>query len=152
MTTIRYESMMPVTARDLFEFHMDAANLPTITPPFPPFALLTPAKRSEPGDLQELRLGWQRLGVTWQARVTRVEPDRLVEDVQERGLFRSWLHRHEFQDAAGGAVLRDSVRFRFFPTRAGEFCEYFTIRPLLMGLFRYRHRKTRAALSHHKCS
>lgn len=153
MTLVRYESVMPVAAMQLFEFHVDAANLPAITPPFPPFALLTPAKRSEAGDRQQFRVGWQRFGTTWYAEVTRREEGRLVEDVQLRGLFRSWRHRHEFFDAgAGRAVLRDTVRFRMLPTRAGEFAEYFLVRPLVIALFRYRHRKTREAVAHHKSS
>lgn len=153
MTTVRYQSVLSTSAEKLFEFHVNAENLPRITPPFPPFALLTPAGRSHPGDLQDLRLGWNRLGLTWRARMTRVEDGRLVEDVQDSGPFRCWVHRHEFRDVAPGqALLRDSVRFRFFPTPLGEFLEYFTVRPLVIGLFRYRHQKTRTALSHHKCS
>ena len=150
MTSIRYSSELPVTAHELFEFHANVANLLEITPPFPPFRLLGEPKRAEVGDTQLLRLGWDRLGVTWTARVTRVVTDRLTEDVQEEGPFIAWRHQHQFVDTdPGRARLTDVVAFRILPTWAGEFIEYFTVRPVLLGLFRYRHRKTRALLEHH---
>jgi ligand-binding SRPBCC domain-containing protein len=139
-----------VTAHELFEFHADVANLPAITPPFPPFRLLGDPKRAEVGDRQVLRLGWDRLGVTWTAKVTRVVTDRLTEDVQEEGPFIAWRHQHQFADSGPGtAVLTDVVAFRLLPSPVGEFIEYFTVRPMLLGLFRYRHRKTRTLLEHH---
>lgn len=83
----------------------------------------------------------------------RVVEGRLVEDVQVRGPFRRWRHRHEFVDLdSGSALLRDTVSFRLIPTAAGEFAEYFLVRPLVVALFRYRHRKTRQAFTHHNCS
>lgn len=153
MTTIRYESTLPVSASDLFEFHVDAGNLPVITPPFPPFKLLTAPGRSQAGDRQAFRLGWSRAGTTWDALISRVVDGRMVEDIQVRGPFRSWRHRHEFRDLpGGGAVLADTVQFRLLPTPVGKFLEFYAVRPFIFGLFRYRHRKTREFLSHHKSS
>lgn len=153
MTTVRYESELPTSASRLFEFHVDAQNLPVITPPFPPFSLLTLPKRTEAGDRQHFRIGWERFGSTWDAEVVRLVEGRLVEDVQVSGPFRSWRHRHEFVELGSSSVLlRDTVRFRLIPTPAGEFAEYFLVRPLVVALFRYRHRKTRRAFTHHNCS
>ena len=153
MTTVRYASEVPTSAYRLFEFHVDARNLPAITPAFPPFSLLTPPKRSEAGDRQRFRIGWERLGSTWEADVVRVVEGRLVEDVQVRGPFRRWRHRHEFADlGSNSALLRDTVSLRLIPTAAGKFAEYFLVRPLVVALFRYRHRKTRQAFTHHNCS
>ncbi len=150
MTSIRRSTEIATTAHDLFEFHANVDNLPAITPPFPPFKLLSEPKRAAAGDIQLLRLGWSRLGVTWTARVERVVQDRLTEDVQVSGPFLRWRHQHQFADAGPGmAVLTDVVAFRLLPTPVGEFIEYFTVRPFILGLFRYRHRKTRALLEHH---
>jgi ligand-binding SRPBCC domain-containing protein len=150
VTLVIRRSFMPVSAEVLFELHMDPANLPLISPSFPPVRLLSPPKRAEVGDLQVIRLGSERFGVTWHARITRVVPGKLLEDVQERGPYRSWRHQHRVASAPGGSVLSDVVSFRLIPTPAGEFFDYLVVRPLLLAMFVVRHRKTRRVLKHHK--
>ena len=150
MTLVVYRSFMPARSEALFEFHMNPLNLPLISPSFPPVSLLSPSKRADAGDLQVIRLGGRRLGITWHARVTCVLAGRMIEDVQERGPFRSWRHQHRVASAKGGSVLSDVVSFRLIPTPVGEFLEYLAVRPLLIAMFAVRHRKTRRVLTHHK--
>lgn len=138
---------MRTSAKELFEFHANVANLPVITPPFPPFRLVSEPKHAEEGDAQEFRVGWDRLGSTWTARISRVVPGRLMEDTLVTGPFAKWRHQHRFVDTAPGhARLTDAISFRLLPTRAGEFVEFFTVRPMIIGMFRYRHWKTRRIL------
>ncbi len=151
MTRFTYSSEIECSAHELFEFHANVANLPAISPPFPPFRLLSEPKVAEVGDEQRFRVGWARFGSTWTARMGAVIPDRLTEDVLIRGPFRRWRHRHRFADSTvGKATLTDDVSFRLLPTPAGEFIEYFTVRPMLLLMFRFRHRRTSALLEHHK--
>jgi ligand-binding SRPBCC domain-containing protein len=141
---------MPVSVDELFDFHMDAANLSAISPPFPPFQLVDATKRAEQGDLQVMRIGFGRIAVMWEARIIRVVPGRLLEDVQERGPFLKWRHQHRFAADGDESLLTDVVSFRLLPTLVGEFLEYLLIRPTIIGMFAYRHRKTRAILGHSK--
>lgn len=150
MTLVVYRSFMPATPETLFELHMDAANLPLISPPFPPVTLLSQPKRAEVGDLQLIRMGFSRFGLTWHARITRVVVGKLLEDIQERGPFRRWRHQHRVASSPGGSVLSDVVSFRLIPTPAGEFLEYFLVRPLILAMFRVRHSRSRGILMHHK--
>lgn len=149
MTLVVYTSYAAAPPEALFELHMEAANLPLISPGFPPVKLLSAPKRAQPGDLQVIRFGFERLGLTWHARVTRVVAGKLLEDIQELGPFLKWRHQHRVSEAPGGSQLTDAVSFRLLPTAAGEFVEYFLVRPLLLGMFAVRHRKTRAFLAHH---
>jgi ligand-binding SRPBCC domain-containing protein len=150
VTLLDYASDMPCTQEEHFELHANVANLVRISPPFPPVSVVSPVKRSEPGDLQLIRCGWSRLGSTWRARVTQVVPDRLVEDVIEAGVFRKWRHQHRFSATPGGSRLTDAVSFRLLPTPLGEFLEYLAVRPLLLAMFALRHRKTRNVLRDNK--
>ena len=50
VTLVVHRSAMPGSAEALFELHMDARNLPKISPPFPPVRLLSEPKRSEEGE------------------------------------------------------------------------------------------------------
>ena len=150
MTLVVHTSWLPVPPETLFGLHMDATNLPAISPSFPPVTLLSDPKRAEVGDLQVIRFGFARFCLTWHARVTQLVPGRLLEDVQERGPFLKWRHQHRVREAPGGAEITDAVSFRLIPTPAGEMLEYFLVRPLLRGMFIVRHRKTRQFLAHDK--
>lgn len=141
---------MPASSNEVFEFFMDARNLPAISPPFPPFRLLTPAKRTESGDVQVLRLGVGPASTTWEARVTQVRPGRLIEDVQDRGPFRRWRHQHRVEAEGDRARLTDVVSFRLLPTAAGEFFEFYLVRPAIFAMFAFRHWKSRRLFAHHK--
>lgn len=148
MTLVVHRSRIRGTAEELFELHMDARNLPLISPGFPPITLLSEPKRSEPGDLQVIQFGKAPFRSVWHARVTHVIPGRLLEDVQEKGLFRKWRHQHRVRDLGNGeAELTDAVSFRLLPTAIGEFIEYWLVRPVIKLMFVERHRKTRRVLA-----
>ena len=143
MTVVRWSSRFDCGPEELFAFHMDAANLDRISPPIPPMRLVSPPDETRPGAVQEFRIGWGPLGTTWVARVTRVVDGRLLEDMQERGPFRRWRHQHRIGGTPGAATLPDVVSFRFIPTPVGEFAEWLLVRPLIVGMFAFRHGRTR---------
>ncbi len=146
MTHFRYRSFVPgVSAAELFTFHTRVENLARISPPFPPFSIVSAPGSAQEGDLQVFRLGWRPrwAGVTWRARITRLVAGRLLEDTQESGPFRRWRHQHRFREAPGGAILEDEIAFRLLPGPFGEFLEWLLIRPMLGAMFWWRHRRTR---------
>jgi ligand-binding SRPBCC domain-containing protein len=146
MTLVTWSSHFAVPAERLFAFHRDARNLPRISPPLLCFQLVTPPAVSAPGDSQVFRMGLGPFQSNWKARITHVIEPRLVEDVQERGLFRSWRHQHRVATDGDGSRLTDVVTFRLFPGPAGEILDYFTVRPALIAMFAWRHWRTRALL------
>lgn len=147
MTYAVWKSRLPVTADELFEFHMNIESLEAISPPLAPFAVISEPKRAEAGDVQVFRLGNGPLTTLWEERITKVVPGRLLEDVQESGPFRSWRHQHQFLADGDGAVLKDVVRFRLLPTPVGPFLDYLLVRPFILGMFWWRHRRTKQLLS-----
>ena len=150
MTLVVYSSFMPVSPAELFEFHLDAENLIAISPRVAPMRIMTEMKRAEVGDLQVMRVGMPPFESEWHARITHIRPGQMMEDVQERGPFRKWRHQHRVREEANGAQLTDVVSFRMLPTPIGAFLEYWLVRPVLLGMFAYRHRKTRSLLTHAK--
>ncbi|MES4791616.1 MAG: hypothetical protein C4321_00285, partial [Chloroflexota bacterium] len=116
VTNLVFRSFIPVAPEELFEFHADVRNLAAISPPVPPFRLESEPVPTREGDVQVFRLGWRRVGVRWVARIARVVPGRLIEDVQVEGPFRRWRHQHLFLPAPGGSWLEDRVALRLLPT------------------------------------
>jgi len=150
MTLVVRSSEFNIPAGELFAFHMDAANLVKISPPIAPVKLLGEPGPAQPGDLQVIEMGAGPFRQEWHARILRVVPGQLIEDIQEQGPFRKWRHQHRIAELPGGrSRLTDAVAFRLLPTPAGEFIEYFAVRPFIVAMFAWRHHKTRQLLGHH---
>jgi ligand-binding SRPBCC domain-containing protein len=79
----------------------------------------------------------------WVAEHTAYDPPRMFEDVQIKGPFRSWRHRHIVEPYAEGAILRDEIEFepplRFF----GPLAAPIAILPRIEKMFEYRHQVTK---------
>ncbi len=147
MTLVIKSSRFDASPEELFAFHLDPGNLARISPPWPPFVMVTPPKQTEAGDVQVFRIGRGPLARTWRARITRIEPGRLLEDTQESGPFRRWRHQHRVERDGAGSRLTDVVAFRLLPTPVGAFLEFWLVRPALLAMFAWRHRRTRALLN-----
>jgi ligand-binding SRPBCC domain-containing protein len=118
----------------VFAFHQREDALRVLNPPFPPVKIMRTGGL-EIGARVELRCG----PLHWVARHTDFEQDRLFVDEQIDGPFRSWVHRHEFEDVGDTTRLTDRVEYR---TGRGVLADA-AIRPMLALLFRYRHRVTK---------
>jgi len=147
VTLFRKSSRFEASPEALFAFHMDAKNLARISPPWPPFVMVSPPKPTEAGDVQVFRVGPWPVARTWQARITRLEPGRVIEDTQESGPFLRWRHQHRVSADGDGSRLTDVVAFRLLPTVLGEYVEYLLVRPALWAMFTWRHWRTRQLLA-----
>jgi ligand-binding SRPBCC domain-containing protein len=91
------ETVIEAPVERVFAFHERDDALARLSPPVPPLRVIRRTGGLMPGAEVDLRVG----PVRWLARHTRYDPPRLFVDEQVRGPFASWVHRHEFADAAG---------------------------------------------------
>jgi ligand-binding SRPBCC domain-containing protein len=124
---------------EVFAFHERDEALALLSPPFPPVKI-TRTGGMDIGARVVLRSGPFR----WTARHSDYERNRLFVDEQIEGPFRTWVHRHEFEDLGGRTRLTDRVEYQ---TNCGPLVDI-AVRPLLELLFRYRHRVTKRELAH----
>jgi ligand-binding SRPBCC domain-containing protein len=139
------ESIIRAAPERVFAFHELPDALARLTPPWESSRVIQAAKISEVGSeaIVETRI----LGiipVRWVARHTMYDPPRMFEDVQVKGPFRYWRHRHLIQPHAEGAILRDEIEYEPPFSIFGQLAEPFLITPRLKKLFDYRHTATRA--------
>lgn len=144
MSTFVKESFIRAAPARVFAFHEQTDALKLLTPPWETSRVIQAARIADVGSVAiiETRL-FGLLPVRWVARHTAYDPPRSFEDVQERGPFRRWRHRHLVEPRDGGAILRDEIEYEppfFF---LGKLVEPFLIRPRLVKLFDYRHKVTR---------
>lgn len=147
MTRFKYSSYFPYSQEELFELHCDVRNLGRFSLPGQTFRLTSEVKRSEMGDLQTFDVGLGPLTTRWVAEITMFDPPRLLEDVQVSGPFRRWRHQHQVSAEGDGSRLTDVVAFRLLPTPLGELIEWLTVRPVMLGMFWFRHRRTQSLLA-----
>lgn len=139
------ESIIRATPARVFAFHELPDALARLTPPWESSRIVSAAKISEVGS--EAIIETRILGlipVRWVARHTIYDPPRLFEDVQVKGPFHFWRHRHLIEPHAQGALLRDEIEYQPPFGFLGQLVEPFLITPRLTKLFDYRHAATRA--------
>ncbi len=106
------ESFIRASPERVFEFHEQPNVLSLLIPPWESAKVIKPAKISDVGS--EAIIETRILGpikTRWVARHTVYDPPRLFEDVQVKGPFRVWRHRHIIEPHADGAILRDEIDY-----------------------------------------
>jgi ligand-binding SRPBCC domain-containing protein len=139
------ESVIRATPGRVFAFHEQPRALKLLTPPWEKSRVIRHAHISEVGSraIIETRL-FSVVPVRWVARHTVYDPPRMFEDVQERGPFRRWRHRHIVSPHPQGATLRDEIDYEPPLGILGKLAAPFLVRPRLEKVFDYRHAVTRA--------
>ena len=133
------EQFLPRGLSEVFDFFARAGNLEGITPPWLGFALVTPEPATiDAGTLIEYRLHLHRVPLRWVSRIDVWDPGREFVDVQVKGPYRVWHHRHQFQATAGGTLVRDHVRYALPLGRLGEAAHAAFVRRDLARIFRFR--------------
>ena len=137
----RMELPLPVGA--VFEFFASAENLQAITPPELGFRIVTPPPvRIEHGALIDYRLGLFGIPFGWRTEITEWNPPHHFVDVQLRGPYAQWIHRHTFTQVGDKTLIEDEVRYRLPVPLVGELALPI-VKLQLARIFSYRERRIR---------
>jgi len=159
---IEFEQWVPFPLDLVFALFSDPENLPKIMPAASATRLVAVNRVPPPlapfGLKNEKAAGTGSTLVTsfrvfpflpfrqeWVARITEFEWNHHFADVQEKGPFQSWHHRHEFaanaKDGVPGTTIRDVIDYeiRFGPV--GRAADSLFVRHQMESTFRERQRK-----------
>jgi ligand-binding SRPBCC domain-containing protein len=126
---------------DVFAFFADPANLRHLTPPSLRVRLRTPAPVMAAGAVLDYELRWLGIPLAWRAFVREYDPPYRFLDVQVRGPYARWEHRHRFLEEGGGTVVEDRVVYRLPLGPAGRALHALLVGRQLRAAWDYRTRK-----------
>ena len=138
------ESIIRASPEHVFEFHEQPDVLRLLMPPWENARVIQSAGISQVGAqaIIETKV-FGPIAVRWIAEHTVYDPPHLFEDVQVKGPFRSWRHRHVVEPHANGAILRDEIDYEPPFGFLGRAVAPILIQRRLEKLFNYRHVVTR---------
>lgn len=124
---------------EVFDFFATPDNLARITPPGMGFEFLTDDRAMRSGLLIDYRLRpLPGIPVSWRTRIDAYDPPNGFEDVQLRGPYRRWEHRHAFQAVDDGTLMTDEIEYELPFGPLGDLVNRLVVRRELEHIFRYR--------------
>jgi ligand-binding SRPBCC domain-containing protein len=126
---------------DVFAFLADPATPVRVTPPRFRLRLLEPVPAIEAGSVLEYRLTWLGVPLRWRAFIREYDPPFRFVDVQVRGPFARWEHRHRFLEEEGGTWVEDRVTYRLPFGPLGRLAHALLVRRQLDRMWLQRQRR-----------
>jgi ligand-binding SRPBCC domain-containing protein len=160
---IQFEQWVPVAVERVFLFFANPGNLPRIMPPSTGTELVRVKIVPPPGVAAEAAtvtdrdplagvgseivtsfrvLSFLPIRAQWIALITEFEWNHHFADMQKKGPFRSFHHRHELlaeaRNGVNGTVVRDLIDYEVGLGLLGELAQRFFISHQLQRTFAYR--------------
>jgi ligand-binding SRPBCC domain-containing protein len=154
-----FEQWVPFPIERVFAFFSNPENLPRIMPASSGTKLITLKRKPAPpspfglaGDnaagigstiVTSFRVfPFLPLRARWIARITEFEWNHHFADVQDKGPFKSWHHRHEFsaesRGEVAGTLVRDVIDYEVGFDSLGEIANGLFIRRQMQAMFGQR--------------
>ena len=132
---------LPKPRAEVFAFFADPANLVRVSPPSLGLRLFGPAPVMSAGATFDLRLSWFGIPLRWRTFVREYDPPFRFLDVQVRGPYTRWEHRHIFLAEAGGTTVEDRIVYRLPLGPLGRLAHALFVHRQLVAMWRYRRKK-----------
>ena len=130
---------IPRPVDEVFAFFADPDNLARLTPPAMRFESRSKDRVMRSGLEIDYRLRPVPMTqVSWRSRIEAYDPPRSFVDVQLRGPYRRWEHRHTFRAVDGGTQITDEVEYELPFGPLGDLVHRLVVRNQLRHIFDYR--------------
>jgi len=127
---------------EVFAFFAEPSALERLTPPALRLRLMNRDVRLGTGAVLDFRLRWLSVvPLRWRAFVREWDPPFRFVDVQVRGPYARWEHRHRFLEEGGGTWVEDRVTYRLPLGPLGRLAHAAFVHRQLRELWEYRHRQ-----------
>ena len=136
--------LIPRPRAEVFPFFAEARNLERITPQFVRFEVVNAGPIAmRAGALIDYKLGLYGMRFRWRTQIEEWAPPEFFVDVQLKGPYRLWRHRHSFEEVSGGTLMRDVVEYEVGWGWPGAVAGRVFVRRSVEQIFEYRNRAIR---------
>ena len=134
----------PKNLEKVFDFFSDERNLEELTPPLLNFKVVGKSTKTlKEGTKIDYKLKIHGIPTKWTSLITNWNPKNEFADVQIKGPYAKWFHRHLFKELAEGVLLEDKVVYRLPLSRFGANIIHWLVRKDIEKIFNYRRSKIR---------
>jgi ligand-binding SRPBCC domain-containing protein len=124
---------------EVFDFFSKAENLNKITPPDLNFKIMTDGSiEMKKGTLINYRIKIWGIPLQWQTLISEWNPPHSFADMQLKGPYSKWIHKHSFQEKDGQTIMHDKVEYRARGWIFEPMLEYLLVKRKLKKIFDYR--------------
>ncbi len=143
-------TLMAAPAAELFAWHERPGAFLRLSPPWTDLEVIDSTGGIRDGDLVNLAMRMGPITLPWRIRHGNYIAGRQFEDLQVRGPFTHWVHRHLVEPAGErNAWLEDAIEYELPLGIAGRVVAGRPVRAELERLFEYRHAITSDDLRDH---
>ncbi|MDI9638971.1 SRPBCC family protein [Kamptonema cortianum] len=139
MVTKIYEVRLDVPIQRVWDFHNDPNALRVLTPDDIPIQWISQEHKIREGAIHEFKTKQMGLPMRWKAKIHQVEEPYGFRDTALKSPFKSWTHKHEFIDADGQTIVRDTITYTPPGGIFRKLINTLLIEDRLDHLFKYRH-------------
>ncbi|MBK7265176.1 MAG: hypothetical protein IPI12_02320 [Ignavibacteriales bacterium] len=110
----KFEKSVVIKAglRELFNFHLNTQNITIISSPFPVIEKIEMSSNPLKTDSTvSLLLNFLIIRQNWIMKISEVKPFEVVTDIQVKGPFKVWEHKHIFEETKAGVKMTDNIIF-----------------------------------------
>ena len=142
MKTYQYkaEQFIPIELEHAWDFFFILKNLSTLTPKEMDFTVLTdlPEAIYENMIINYTVSPLFGIRLKWQTKIIEVEYKKHFTDIQSKGPFKLWKHKHAFEAVEGGVLMNDTVDYQK-PLGVLETLDHsILVKKRIEGIFTYR--------------
>ncbi len=136
---LRCEAWYPLSLEKVFEFFNRPENLQEITPANLNFKIITPGPiRMQQGAVIDYMVTVSGFPHRWTSFIAEYDPPFSFVDLQMKGPYSFWHHRHIFESKDAGTLVRDEVNYAIGFGILGEWIHQCWIKRELQRIFDHR--------------
>jgi len=123
---------------EVFDVFVDPENLVRLTPRSFRLRVLAAPRALSAGAVLDFQLSWLGVPMSWRAFIREWDPPYRFVDVQVRGPYARWEHRHRFLEDDGGTWMEDRVTYRLPLGPLGRAAHALFVHRQIAAMWRYR--------------
>ena len=148
---LKREQILSISLEQAWDFFSSPKNLSKITPPEMGFDIVSEQVGNDIFEGKHIDYKIRpmfNLPMNWTTEITDVKPPYSFTDVQRKGPYSLWEHRHTFEEKEDHVLMIDQINYALPFGWIGDAIHKFVVKKRLEAIFDFR-RKTLNKLFNH---